>query len=275
MFDDMLFDNKAIQIPGNNNGLYILKANQSAGKTLDVLKETGHGDVNGLFVCRKNYAAPIVDVPVSFQESDHCQIPSTLGKFEYYADIAMDYDRIMECRSITGTEAAHLGAKVVDVHGTVYGPEIAKPHLPETVIPKYLKMYDWIFGQGGDVAVMERKWLQTRWLDFRLGHGVYLVFLMSSGNFVLITHRLLVERVPALDAILWDLGWFVVVFIIVCLPAALVIGWRHRRTQMRVRGCRVHGQPHATAVVQADLGASNRRGIRTGHPEDSYLVEER
>ena len=147
MFDETLF--RPADIPTNNNGLCILKAYQSADKTLDILTETGHGDVNWQFIRRKNYAAPIGIVPVLFNETSHDTMPHLLGRYEWYADISMDDDRVMDARSITGIEAANMGVKVVDVHGKVYGSEIAIPHRSGTVIPKYQKLYQEIVEQHG------------------------------------------------------------------------------------------------------------------------------
>ena len=44
-------------------------------------------------------------------------------------------------------------------------------------------------------------WPQQRFFEFRAGHGTYLAFAVSLVTFVLIVHRLLIERVPELDAI--------------------------------------------------------------------------
>ena len=114
---------------------------------------------------------------------------------------------------------------------------------------------------------MGSKWWQTRWLDFRFGHGTYLIFLMSFGNFILITHRLLVERVPVLDAYLGDLGWFVVMFVVVYLPAAMAVGWWHRRTQLRVDADAMFlGNPEQLRLfrllLESQLGEASERDIR-------------
>lgn len=77
-------------------------------------------------------------------------------------------------------------------------------------------------------------WLRRRWYDFRQGHGVYLIFVLTFANFVLIFHRLLIERVPILDEIFPDLWAFIIIFILIYVPLAIVIGAWHRRTQLRV-----------------------------------------
>ncbi len=76
--------------------------------------------------------------------------------------------------------------------------------------------------------------MRRRWFDFRQGHGVYLIFLLSFSNFVLIFHRMLIERITALDEIFKELWLFVVIFILIYIPTAILIGYWHNRTQMRV-----------------------------------------
>jgi len=77
-------------------------------------------------------------------------------------------------------------------------------------------------------------WFRRRWFDFRQGHGVYLIFVLTFANFVLIFHRLLIERVPVLDEFFPDLWAFVITFVLIYVPLAIAIGAWHRRTQLRI-----------------------------------------
>jgi len=77
-------------------------------------------------------------------------------------------------------------------------------------------------------------WFRRRWYDFRQGHSVYLIFALSFGNFILIFHRLLIQRVETLDEIFPNLWVFAVVFIIFYIPIAVGIGVWHRKTQLKV-----------------------------------------
>jgi len=77
-------------------------------------------------------------------------------------------------------------------------------------------------------------WFRRRWFDFRQGHSVYLIFALTFANFVLIFHRLLIERVPVLDEFFPDLWAFVIAFVLIYVPLAIAIGAWHRRTQLRV-----------------------------------------
>ncbi len=81
---------------------------------------------------------------------------------------------------------------------------------------------------------MNNEWFRRRWLDFRFGHSVYLIFALTFANFILIFHRLLIERVESLNEIFSNLWIFAVVFVIIYIPVSIGIGAWHRRTQLRV-----------------------------------------
>ena len=81
---------------------------------------------------------------------------------------------------------------------------------------------------------MSSSWLRRRWFDFRLGHSVYLIFLLSFSNFILIFHRLLIERIEFLNDIFSELWMFIVLFVVVYFPIAIIVGAWHRRTQIKV-----------------------------------------
>ncbi len=81
---------------------------------------------------------------------------------------------------------------------------------------------------------MKQSWVRRRWQDFRFGHSIYLIFLLTFSNFVLIFYRLLIEEVEVLSEVFSDLWFFVGVFVILYIPIAIGIGAFHRRTQIRV-----------------------------------------
>jgi len=81
---------------------------------------------------------------------------------------------------------------------------------------------------------MKTTWVRRRWFDFRLGHSVYLIFVLSFSNFVLIFHRLLIERIEFLDDIFSELWFFVLIFVVAYIPISVGIGAWHRRTQIKV-----------------------------------------
>ena len=81
---------------------------------------------------------------------------------------------------------------------------------------------------------MKQSWYKRRWYDFRNGHSIYLIFALTFSNFVLIFHRLLIERIPFLDEIFIDLWFFMIIFVLIYVPVAVLIGHWHKKTQMRV-----------------------------------------
>lgn len=81
---------------------------------------------------------------------------------------------------------------------------------------------------------MSSSFIRRRWYDFRQGHSIYLIFALSFGNFILIFHRLLIERVEVLDKVFPNLWFFAVPFILLYIPVAIAFGAWHRRTQIKV-----------------------------------------
>ena len=81
---------------------------------------------------------------------------------------------------------------------------------------------------------MNKFWYRRRWYDFRQGHSYYLIFALSFGNFILIFHRLFIERVPALNEIFSNLWIFTIVFVLAYIPVAIIIGAWHRKTQLKI-----------------------------------------
>jgi hypothetical protein len=98
---------------------------------------------------------------------------------------------------------------------------------------------------------MNNTWFRRRWYDFRQGHGMYLVFAMSFVNFVLIFYRLLIEQIDFLEDLFSNLWIFVAVFLAIYIPAAILIGNWHRKTQMRIE--------HEQSMKQSPLMAKNFR----------------
>ena len=81
--------------------------------------------------------------------------------------------------------------------------------------------------------VRANKYLRRRWLDFRNGHSIYLVFLLNLVNFILIVYNFAIIKVPGVSGIL-TLPIFVVLFFLIYIPTAILIGYWHRRNQYAV-----------------------------------------
>lgn len=83
-------------------------------------------------------------------------------------------------------------------------------------------------------AKRSNSWIRRRWLDFRQGHSIYLVFLMTFANFVTIQYALIIDRVPAFSSVFGSLWVFALAFVALYAPLAVAIGYWHRRSQWKV-----------------------------------------
>jgi hypothetical protein len=84
----------------------------------------------------------------------------------------------------------------------------------------------------GKLRLRNKKWVKRRWLDFRNGHGIYLIFLLTVAQFVIIQYKLLLDKIPLFHSIpLWV---FTVVFVAIYVPLGAIIGYWHRTTQYNV-----------------------------------------
>ena len=81
---------------------------------------------------------------------------------------------------------------------------------------------------------MNEGWIRRRWWEFRQGHSIYLIFVLTFINFILIAYRLLIERVSYFKEIFPELWIFALLFISIYIPTAILIGYWHRRTQLSV-----------------------------------------
>ncbi len=77
-------------------------------------------------------------------------------------------------------------------------------------------------------------WLRRRWFDFRNGHSIYLIFVMTFANFITIQYSLLLDRIPVLNSLFGNIAIFAVVFIAIYVPLGLMIGYWHRKNQLSV-----------------------------------------
>jgi len=81
---------------------------------------------------------------------------------------------------------------------------------------------------------MSQGWLRERWWEFRTGHSTYLIFMLTFVNFVLISYRLLIEKVEIFQKFVPELWIFALLFLGLYIPTAILIGYWHRRTQLKV-----------------------------------------
>ena len=73
----------------------------------------------------------------------------------------------------------------------------------------------------------DRTWLGRRWFEMRIGYGTYLTFTFGFGNFILILHGLTDWFKD------YPVHWFGIAMLAVIVPASVLIGHRHNRTQQK------------------------------------------
>lgn len=76
--------------------------------------------------------------------------------------------------------------------------------------------------------------LQKGWLDFRNGHSVYLSFILTFMNSILIAYHFAITQFSFMDNVFLSIGLFALFFLGLYIPAAVVIGYWHRRHQWTV-----------------------------------------
>ena len=121
---------------------------------------------------------------------------------------------------------------------------------------------------------MNNGWARRRWWEFRQGHSVYLIFVLTFINFILISYRLLIERVAVFKEIVPELWIFALMFIIIYIPAATLIGFWHRRTQLRVETTLVQQQnPIQAKFFRTLLDVQTGRATKEEIEEFRKLLE--
>jgi hypothetical protein len=90
---------------------------------------------------------------------------------------------------------------------------------------------------------------RRRWLDFRNGHSIYLIFIMTFANFVTIQYRLLIDRVPVVHSIFSSIWIFALVFIAIYVPLGMAIGYWHRKSQFSVEAEALFSQNQIGATI--------------------------
>jgi hypothetical protein len=79
----------------------------------------------------------------------------------------------------------------------------------------------------------DSNWFRRRWLDFRNGHSIYLIFIMTFANFVTIQYSLLIDKIPAINSI-FSIWTFAIIFVAAYVPLGMIIGYWHRKSQWKV-----------------------------------------
>ena len=115
---------------------------------------------------------------------------------------------------------------------------------------------------------MKEGWVRRRWWEFRQGHSIYLIFILTFVNFILISYRLLIEKITIFKELIPELWIFALIFISIYIPAAILIGVWHRRTQLRVETTLVNQQNPVLAKMIRTL-----LDVQTGKASQEEIKE--
>ena len=80
---------------------------------------------------------------------------------------------------------------------------------------------------------INQRFIRRRWLDFRNGHSIYLIFLLTFTNFILITYNFAIKQIPIIGDTV-SLPLFIVLFAFFYIPVSMLIGYWHRKHQYSV-----------------------------------------
>jgi hypothetical protein len=80
---------------------------------------------------------------------------------------------------------------------------------------------------------INQRFIRRRWLDFRNGHSIYLIFLLTFTNFILITYNFAIKQIPIIGDTI-SLPLFIVLFALFYIPVSMLIGYWHRKHQYSV-----------------------------------------
>lgn len=75
--------------------------------------------------------------------------------------------------------------------------------------------------------LVRNAWIRRRWMDFRYGHSVYLVFLMGFSNFILLAYNF----APTIKTSIGIME-FSILFLLLYIPSAVLIGHWHIKHQL-------------------------------------------
>lgn len=81
---------------------------------------------------------------------------------------------------------------------------------------------------------ISRGFIRRRWLDFRNGHSIYLAFLLTFINFILISYNFLIKQLPFGIGDSITLPSFILLFVLIYIPTAITLGVWHRKHQYSV-----------------------------------------
>jgi hypothetical protein len=113
-------------------------------------------------------------------------------------------------------------------------------------------------------------WIRRRWMEGRTGNSVYLLFTITMINFILISYRFVIEQDPIFEELLPNLWMFIVIFLVLYFPGAIIIGRWHNLSVVKVETwIKVSEQPVSAKMFRILLD------IQTGRASKEEIEEAR
>jgi hypothetical protein len=119
------------------------------------------------------------------------------------------------------------------------------------MVASYVRMKN--LSVHGFLNFRSHNWVRRRWLDFRNGHSIYLIFIMTFANFVTIQYQLLLQRVPAIHQLNINIWIFAIIFVAIYIPLGMIIGYWHRKNQFSVEAEALFNQNQIGATINLFL----------------------
>ena len=111
----------------------------------------------------------------------------------------------------------------------------------------------------------DREWIGRRWFEMRVGYGTYLAFTFGFANFIMLLHGLTDWFKD------YPLHWFGIAMILVIVPASVLIGHRHNRTQQKTESRNLtHLHPYNNLITP---NSKEVMGIRTMIAQADWMIE--
>ena len=113
---------------------------------------------------------------------------------------------------------------------------------------------------------MNDYWFRKRWFDGRSGNSIYLIFGLTFVNFVIIAYRFLIEKDPVFEEIFESMWIFGLIFLVTYIPISIIIGYWHRKTQVKVEQTLKYFEAPFYAkmfrvLLDAETGKANKEEI--------------
>ena len=123
--------------------------------------------------------------------------------------------------------------------------------------------------------ILPKNFVRKRWWDGRMGHTTYLMFVLTFANFLLIAYNFLLEGNIFFEDFTENLWLFIVIFIVLYTPVAILIGRWHAHTQIPVElSMRMFENPIIAKMVKGILDVQTGKATKEEIEEFRKFVKE-